>query len=211
MRAHITKKKVVLIVCTVLIILAAAAAAGYFGYGATLLNPNSDESIKSIVSKKRYGTKDGLGDQEIEIICKEQYGDYFAVLFQTLPQGNAEKGGTYFSVYKKHNYYKNRYIFESSTRDANGYEGPLYCQIPATNSAHMLCFFADTSGNAPICSVIEMDPENAEYPYYRKVEELEVPQNEPYIFVKEYDLAKSGNSIVCLEGSVEDIPGMRNS
>ena len=185
MKAHITKKKVVLIVCIVLIILAAAAAAGYFGYGATLLNPNSDESIKSIVSKKRYGTKDGLGDQEIEIICKKQYGDYFAVLFQTLPQGGDEDVTTYFTVYKKHKYYNNRYILESSAREDNGYAGILYCQIPdpQTSLARITCFFADAAKRVPNYSVIEMDPENAEYPYYRKLEELEVPQNEPYILV----------------------------
>ncbi len=73
MKTHVTKKKVGLIVCIVFIILVAAAAAGYFGYGATLLDPNGDDSIKSVVSKERYGFEEGLGNKEVEILVKKQY------------------------------------------------------------------------------------------------------------------------------------------
>lgn len=207
MKTYIIKKKAVLIVCIVLIILVAAAAAGYFGYGATLLNPNSDSSIKSVVSKECYGFEEGLGNREIEILAKKQYGDYFAVLFYALPADGQGTADAYFNVYKKHKAYANRYeICHSSGGSGSGdFEMATVCSLIDEDnpSTHVACFFANTPSSETACSVFEVDTDAFEHPYVRKLEEFTPPQDEPYIIVKEYDLTKAGNSITCQDGSFD--------
>lgn len=201
-----TRKKKWIFIVGILIVLLAAAAAGYFGYGATLLNPNSDASIKSVVSKERHGETVGLGNKEVEILVKKEYGDYFAVLYNAVSSQGEEEAVTYFSVYKKHKGYVNRYEPQGNVgSNPGGFDMTVSYSLDNANnpSTNVACFFANTASNVDCCSVFECDDSSPERPYVRKVDAFTPPQNEPYIIVKEYDVTKAGNSILCFDGAVE--------
>lgn len=205
MKVHFTKKKAVLIICIVLLLVIAAVPAGYFGYGATLLNPNSDRSIIASVSKARHGNTVGLGDSAVEILAKKQYGDYFAVLYQAVPPGQ-EEGIVYFTAYKKHKSYENRYVPKGGVGGASPGAWETAGAYPLVEadapSDHIACFFANAASDETVCSVFEYDPFRSPQPYVRKLEEFAPPQNAPYILVREYDLSKAGNAVTCFDGSL---------
>lgn len=205
MKTHVTKKKAGLIVCIVFIVLVAAAAAGYFGYGATLLDPNSDDSIKSVVSKERYGFEEGLGNKEVEILVKKQYGDYFAVLFSAVPPDDREAAITHLSLYKKHKYYKNRYVSSSRTSDGSELDSVLcISQMDEDlDSAKIVCYIGNDVSGVSRCTLLEADEDTPDRPFVRKVDEIALPTDDPYILVKEYEMQKPGNSIVCFDGSLD--------
>lgn len=198
------KNKIVPLIC--IISAALIAAVGYFGYGATLLDPDSDRSIIASVSKTRHGNRADLGDSAVEILAKKQYDDYFAVLYNVVPSGENE-GTTFFSVYKKHKAYANRYAFDGGTAGASSGAWDMVYAYPMLDpdapSSHIACFFACTASSEKVCSVFEYDLSNPLQPYVCKLEEYIPPQNEPYIVVREYDLTKAGNAVTCFDGLVE--------
>ena len=205
MKVYFTKKKAVLVICIILLLVIAAVPAGYFGYGATLLNPNSDRSIIASVSKLRHGNTVGLGDSAVEILAKKQYGDYFAVLFNAVPPEDNVAPVTYLSLYKKHKYYNDRYVPAASTNDGTETDTVLCAQVKDADpaSAKVVCYIGNDVSPVSHCTLLEADEDTPERLFVRKLDEIALPFGNPYILVKEYQMQKPGNSVVCFDGSID--------
>lgn len=146
----------------------------YFIYGSTLLNGYSEETIIKELSEDT--------DNPIEILAMQRYEDHLGILYKDPTDDDPYNDFARFDYFIKHGLYKNRYYHKGHA------EGNVTCPTVCELAEHALqvpCFIDDIGRNESICIVYEAD---AMGNTVRKLDEFEVPENEPYMILKEYEL-----------------------
>lgn len=176
-----TKRKKAAIICIGIFgIILIGLVSAYFIYGSTLLNGYSEETIIKELSEDT--------DNPIEILAMQKYEDHLGILYKD-PMAEDPLNGTnaedyaFFAHYIKHRLYKNRYYYKGGSPGGN-----VTCPLTSALVEDVLqvpCFVYDIGRGESRCVVYEAD---AMGNTVRKLDEFEVPANEPYIILKEYEL-----------------------
>lgn len=152
----------------------------YFIYGSTLLNGYSEETIIKELSEDM--------DNPIEILAMQKYEDHLGILYKDPTAEDPLNGANvddyaFFADYVRHRLYKNRYYYKGGSPGGNA-TCPLTYAL-AEDVLQIPCFVYDIGRDESRCVVYESD---AMGNTVRKLDEFEVPANEPYIILKEYKL-----------------------
>lgn len=189
-----TKKKISIIAITSLIVIIAGCIIGYFGYGSTMINPDNEQSIINFLSTDK--------DKPIEILATKKYEDRFLILYIDPIKVVENKNSYCFSTFVKNKYYRSRYN-ASSLSTGDGTE----IQVSSTELEDMYSekdtrafAIANVASEETKCSVFEVNIET--FRYESRLDVIDVPQNQPYIIVKEYKLKNKDNIIVAFDGDV---------
>lgn len=184
--------KILIIALTIMII---GCFAGYFGYGATMVNPNSEKSIINYLSVNK--------NQSVNIIKTKKYNNYFAVLYTDPSEIEINKNSAHLIYFSKSKYYSNRYQEKAKTGGKQTDPIVMYLVVDDesdnNNNNEVSCFIGNIATNETKCSIFELGDD---YLPIRKIDEIEVQKNEPYILVKKYKLSNSNHDIVCYDGSI---------
>lgn len=178
------KNKIILCIFLFLIL---ALVIGYFGYGATLINVNDEESINAHIAVDK--------NKPITILAKEQLDDYIGILYTDPIDSNDNT--THFVYLKKHKLYSNRYVVLGG---AKGNTGSVDCSKAYEDGAKKPVFFIYGNGNSKsVCSVFEVDSYTLEP--INKLEEINTPEN-AFIIAKDYELENSENQVFVYDDSL---------
>ncbi len=163
-------KKGILISVTVLITVIIVCIAGYFGYGATMINPDDEQYISDFLSADK--------DNPITILDFEKYGDYAGVLYTDPVDKNSDI--VHFTYMIRHNLYKNRYKIKGGGK-GNTYEAD---SAKASDDGSVF-FIYSRATEADKISVFEFNILTGEL--IKKLDEFEVPETS-YVITKSYEL-----------------------
>ena len=182
----------VIISVVILVIVIIGCIAGYFGYGATMINPDNEKSIINHLSTDK--------ENPIDVLEIKKHKNYVAILYTDPVELGKNKNSSHLVCFIKNKYYSNRY---KSTASSGGEQTQSMVHfipfIDEEKDSCSFCFIANTASEETKCSVFEYD-ENL-LPI-KKLDELEVPKTS-YIFVKEYELENKYNNILVYDGSID--------
>ncbi len=189
----LNKKK--FIAFAILIVLIAVCAAVYFGYGATLINPDDEQSIINNLSEDK--------DNPIDILVTKKYGDNFLILYTDPIKVAENKNSSCFSTFVKNKYYKNRYN-TSSLSSGVGTEiqvdGTELEDVSLKGDTRTFAI-ANVASEETKCSIFEVDPQTNRY--VSRLDVIDVPKNQPYIIVKEYKTQSKDTVLIAYDGIIE--------
>lgn len=188
-------KKFKIIIPVVLAAVVIGAALGYFGYGATMVNFESESSIKSHLSKDK--------SRPINILAKKECEDGFLILYTDPVLTEVNANSCCFSYFKRHKFYSNRYVYKGGTAGnqteatVNGIE----LNRSAETNNKVTIAVANTATDETKCSVFEFDGETGAP--INRLDVIEVPQNEPYIIIKEYTVSSENSMVGAYDGEID--------
>lgn len=178
--------KKILIIC-IFILIIAAGVIGYFVYGNTMIDVESEKSINSHLAVDK--------SNPITILAKEQHEDYVGI-FYTDPI-DANDNVTHFAYVKKHKFYSNRYKVSGGGKDNTG-------QIQSSTAfedgdLNPIIFIYGNGKANELYSVFEMDAHT--FMPVNKLEEITIPDKN-FVIAKDYQLSDKDNQVMVFEGSV---------
>ncbi len=185
-------EKVIRISIAVLCIIIAGIICTYFGYAATLINPESEKSLN-----KYLGVTD---DSRITILAQEKYDDYLGIYYI---DSNGEPGINNFVYLKENKICKGRYKLQGGSSGTTSVKAQ-YISNNANKTFIYFIYGQNITDN--ICTVFECNEDGY---FTKKINEISVPDN-PFVIVKTYNLGSSNSDILILEGKVteEDVAEM---
>lgn len=190
-----TAKNAVLIVVLVLL---AAAAALYFGYSATLVNPNNEKSISNYLSKDKNLPLSVDKSRPVKILKTEKYKNYSVVLFVSPAELDTNKNSAHLYCFEKSKFYPGRYKLRGGTDRVSNEKSVLFTTIEDENTNTVACFIANMTGSSSRCSVFEFN-ENGNA--VLKPDEPDVP-GDNYLILREYKLKSKKDRIAVFDGSI---------
>ena len=122
-------------------------------------------------------------DNPIKILTMAQYENHLAILYKDPKDDDPYNDYAHFDHYIKQSLYKNRYKYKGGSPGGN-----ITCPSVWSLTEYELkvpYFIYDIGRDENKCIVYE---EDAMGNTVRKLDEFDVPQNEPYIVLKEYEL-----------------------
>ncbi len=183
-----------IIIPAILLLAVIGAAAGYFCYGATLINPDDEQSIISHLSKDK--------DNPIDILKVEKYKNYATVLYTVPAEIEENPNAIHLDSLVKSKYYSDKYELSAKSGGNQTEEMVLFESFTDEGAENKrICFVANTAVSETKCSVFEVDPVNGAY--VNRLDVIDVPENEPYIIVKEYQLESKDNLLMVYDGEIE--------
>lgn len=184
------------VICSsILLSVVLISLAGYFGYGATMVNFESESSIKSHLSKDK--------SRPINILAKKECEDGFLILYTDPVLTEVNANSCCFSYFKRHQFYSNRYVYKGGTAGnqteatVNGIE----LNRSAETNNKVTIAVANTATDETKCSVFEFNGETGAP--VNRLDVIEVPQNEPYIIIKEYMVSSENSMVGAYDGEIE--------
>lgn len=185
-------KRYLMIVVCVLCSLVVIAAAGYFIYGNTLININSEKSLFN-----HFAAEDSDG---IEIIKIEKYDGGAGILF--FDSVDKDKNMIHFREVVEHKYYKNRYVLKSSRNTNTSIE---FSKIGETGNR----FFVITNYNLDtpnivkdeVISLFEVGIGIEFFEFKRKIGEITL-STKPDMKIQQFELEDEKNDVAYEYGSI---------
>lgn len=159
-----------------------------------MINPDNEQSIINFLSTDK--------DEPIEILATKKYDNYFLILYTDPIKVAKNKNSSCFSTFVKNKYYASRYN-TSSLSMGNGTEIQVaYTELDYASSKKdtRVLAIANVASEETQCSVFEFNLETLQYE--SRLDLIDVPQNQPYIIVKEYELKNKKNIVVAFDGDV---------
>ena len=186
--------KIMLITSVVFIALIGVCIASYFGYGATMINIDSEKSIINHLSRDK--------NSPIEILKIEKSGNYAAVLYTDPVEIKNNPMAVHLDGLVKSKYYSDKYEL-SGRNGGNQTEAMVLSSdfLSEENENNHICFIGNAAANESKCSVFEVDTEAA--CYVNRLDVIDVSKNQPYIIVNEYTLQSNSNLIIVYDGEIE--------
>lgn len=190
------KKKLIFI--TVIAALTSVLVTGYIGYGATMINPDSEKSIINHLSSDK--------NNPINILASEKYGNSFLILYEDPVTKEENQYNARLSRFVKHKLYPNRYEYKGGSLGRATQiqvDGMMLNDEKASDENKVAFVIANTASKETRCSVFESNQfELDEDLYIKKIDELKVPQ-EPYIIIREYTMKNKKNELLVYDGSID--------
>ena len=167
----------------------------YLWYGSTMVNPESESSMINYLSSDK--------EHPVEILASKKYKDCFAIVYTDPLEVKQNPYSSHFVTFRKHKLYSNRYQALHQTMGLQTQVMVSGIQIYGSenyNNGKTIMFIGNIASNETRCSVIEVDEFLMDV---RKLDEIEVPQNVPYVIAREYELLDDKNSITVSDGSTD--------
>lgn len=156
----------------------------YFAYASSLLNINNEKSILNYLSVDN--------DSSINLLAQKRYGEYFGVLY--IDENDENNEMIYFSYFKKHPLYNNRY---KPCGYVSTSSGAYYAEITNEHRENPEFFIFGGKSDEETISVFET--ENGEP--VNKLSEINAGSDPYIIIVEKFDLQNYDNDIMVFEGS----------
>lgn len=212
-----TMKKVKIIIPIILLIIVTGMISAYSIYGSTLIDITSEKSINKHIAIEP--------EKPITILKTAKVGDYFGILYQ---DPSNEEYDYSFRYITKSPFYKNRYYNIGSCSNFTGSEILDFTPIKSSNEEKnktdiFLHYFGKNRYTYDTCSIFTYnrtenvinyeeitkteeitEKMNAMAASLKKIDEIELPNNNIFIITKTYDLDYPYEDMLIYDGSVTE-------
>lgn len=182
-------KKAIKISVTVLFIAIISIVCAYFGYASTLINPDSEKSLNKYLGAN--------SDSIITVLAQKKHNDYLGIYYI---DSNSEAGIRSFVCLKENKICKNRY---NICGGGSGNTSVKFQSVSSNDNTddETLFYFIYGYNTSGICTMVELINNDSQAEIN---ETFEIPENEAFIIVKEFNFKEDDPSIMIFDGNVSE-------